>query len=428
MEYDPKLLISAVALLAIAFLVLLIVYWRNVSKWRKNYEVEREKRLKAEVHIESSKQSLEFARQSLKDSFDAAAREALTNNNRSFIDLAEGRLNQVLKASEHELDKRSTAVEQMVKPLADALESQQRMVQHLGERSQQTFGNIHGFLAELKLSNEQLSRETQNLTGALKNPRIRGRWGEIGLKRAVEYAGLTSQVDFIEQTNTSTQDEIRRPDMIIKLPGQKCIAIDSKLPLDAYMQAAEADSPDQKMLFLKKHSTDFKNHVHQLGRKEYWKSLDNGIEFVILYVELEPAFSAAVEHNNDLIPYAVSHNIILATPTTLIALLKTIAQNWREHEAAENARKIYEAALSIHSRMRIFASHLQQVGKGLESATKSYNAATGSWDARLMPAFQKMEGLGVQIAGKPLKHPESQPVNISHLNVPDTPDAGFHGL
>ncbi len=406
MSIEPGIYLIAIGALVVALVTVAIILSLRVARWRREFHQEREKRLRSEAAHEASKDGLEWARQQLKDTFDAAAREALNNNNQTFIQLAEGTLAQALKTSQHELEKRSTAVEHMIKPLSEALQKHESIVSKLGESSQKTFGTIHAFLQDLKYTHQRLSYETQQLTGALKNPKVRGRWGELGLKRAVEFAGLNHHVDFQEQaTSADSEGRVIRPDMLVSLPGNKQIAIDAKMPLDAYIRAVEAEDSTQQEQWLRKFSNDFKSHIQTLGRKDYWKNLDNSIEFVVLYVELEPAFASAVEYNKDLINLAVNHNIILATPSTLIALLKSIAQNWREHEAAENARQVFNTAMDLHDRLRVFAKHLIQVGESLDQAGKSYNAAINSWDARLRPVITRMQQLGIDNPHKPLVHP-----------------------
>jgi DNA recombination protein RmuC len=243
------------------------------------------------------------------------------------------------------------------------------------------------------LTSASLQKETGALVNALRNPRVRGRWGEIGLKRVVEFSGMSAHCDFVEQVYREGEDSTMKPDMIINLPGNGHVVVDSKLPLDAYLEALETDDETSRTRLFEKHAKDLRDHVIKLSRKQYWSQFENTPDFVILYMEVESAFNVALMTDKTLLQDAMNNKIILTTPTTLIVVLKSVAMSWQQHNITENAMQIMNAAMELYSRVNVFAEHFDKVGSGLKTALKGFNDAAGSWESRVLPAGRKLEQL-----------------------------------
>ncbi|MCU0473845.1 MAG: DNA recombination protein RmuC [Bacteroidales bacterium] len=346
-----------------------------------------------QANIEAQGKNLEEVRKAMVDTFKAAASDALIMNNKQFLDLAKTQLEVQVKESEGNLDQRKTAIEEMLKPVRESIDSYKKRIDELESGSQKTFGQITGMLSNLQTTNSILQKETVALVNALRNPRVRGKWGEIGLKRAVEFSGMSAHCDFVEQVYTEAEDSILKPDMIINLPGNSHVVVDSKLPLDAYLQALETDDEQSRNLLFAKHARDLRDHITKLSRKQYWSQFPNTPDFVILYMEVESALNVALMTDKTLLQDAMNNKIILTTPTTLIVVLKSVAMSWQQHNIAENALQIMEAAMDFYGRVNVFAEHLDKMGGGFRSALKAYNDAIGSWESRILPAGRKLEQL-----------------------------------
>jgi DNA recombination protein RmuC len=343
--------------------------------------------------VEAQANSLEEVRKVMVDTFKSAASDALTQNNKQFLDLAKSQLETHVKEAEGNLDERKSAIAEMLKPVKESIDSYKKRIEELEKGSEKTFGQVTEMLSNIQITNASLQKETGALVNALRNPRVRGRWGEIGLKRVVEFSGLSAHCDFVEQAYTEGEDSVLKPDMIINLPGNSHVVVDSKLPLDAYLQALETDDENARNLLFSKHARDLRDHVNKLSKKQYWSQFDNTPDFVVLYMEVESALNVALMTDKTLLQDAMNNKIILATPTTLIVVLKSVAMSWQQHNITENALKIMEAAMDFYGRVNVFADHLDKVGGGLKSALKGYNDAIGSWESRVLPAGRKLEQL-----------------------------------
>jgi DNA recombination protein RmuC len=343
--------------------------------------------------VEAQANSLEEVRKAMVDTFKSAASDALTQNNKQFLDLAKTQLETQVKDAEGNLDQRKTAIEEMLKPVKESIDSYKKRIEELEKGSEKTFGQVTQMLSNIQITNTSLQKETTALVNALRNPRVRGKWGEIGLRRVVEFSGLSSHCDFVEQAYTEGEDSVLKPDMIINLPGNSHVVVDSKLPLDAYLDALETDDETSRNLLFAKHAKDLRDHVNKLSRKQYWSQFGNTPDFVVLYMEVESALNVALMTDKTLLQDAMSNKIILATPTTLIVVLKSVAMSWQQHNITENALQIMEAAMDFYARVNVFAEHLDKVGGGLKSALKGYNDAIGSWESRVLPAGRKLEQL-----------------------------------
>jgi DNA recombination protein RmuC len=328
-----------------------------------------------EAKVEAQAVSIEEVKKAMVDTFKSAASDALTQNNKQFIDLAKTQLETHIKDAEGNLDERKSAIAEMLKPVKESIESYKKRIEELEKGSEKTFGKVTEMLSNLQMTNATLQKETGALVNALRNPRVRGKWGEIGLKRVVEFSGLSAHCDFVEQVYTESEDSILKPDMIINLPGNSHVVVDSKLPLDAYLQALETDDENSRNVFFAKHARDLRDHVTRLSKKQYWSQFKNTPDFVVLYMEVESALNVALMTDKTLLQDAMNNKIILATPTTLIVILKSVAMSWQQHNITENALQIMDAAHEFYERVNVFAEHFERVGGGLKSALKAYNDA-----------------------------------------------------
>ncbi|MDB4563993.1 DNA recombination protein RmuC [Flavobacteriales bacterium] len=338
-------------------------------------------------------EAVEAYKETLLDSFKSAAGDALQQNNEQFLKLAETTLGEKITSSKGELDQRKTAIEELLKPMKSALEQYTKRINSLEKDNSETFGQVMQLMMDVKSSNSVLQKETTALVNALRNPRVRGKWGEIGLKRVVEFSGMSPHCDFSEQVHAETEGGAIKPDLVVNLPGGGQIVVDSKLPLDAYLSALESEVDSQREGLLVRHAADVRKHVTTLSRKSYWAQFDNAPDFVVLYMQVESALSTAMVTDPKLLQDAMDNKIIIATPTTLLAVLKSVALSWQQHSVTENAQKIIAAGKELHSRIAVFAGHLAKVGSGLKSATNSYNSAVGSWERRIRPSGRKLEQL-----------------------------------
>jgi DNA recombination protein RmuC len=346
-----------------------------------------------QAKVEAQANSLEEVRKAMVDTFKSAASDALTQNNKQFMDLAKSQLETHVKEAEGNLDERKSAIAEMLKPVKESIDSYKKRIEELEKGSEKTFGQVTEMLSNIQITNASLQKETGALVNALRNPRVRGRWGEIGLKRVVEFSGLSAHCDFIEQVYTEGEDSVLKPDMIINLPGNSHVVVDSKLPLDAYLLALETDDENSRNLLFTKHAKDLRDHVNRLSKKQYWSQFQNTPDFVVLYMEVESALNVALMTDKTLLQDAMNNKIILTTPTTLIVVLKSVAMSWQQHNITENALQIMEAAMDFYARVNVFADHLDKVGGGLKTALKGYNDAVGSWESRVLPAGRKLEQL-----------------------------------
>lgn len=340
-------------------------------------------------------EAVEAYKETLLDSFKSAAGDALQQNNEQFLRLAETTLGEKITSSKGELDQRKTAIEELLKPMKTALEQYTMRINSLEKDNSETFGQVMQLMTDVKSSNSVLQKETTALVNALRNPRVRGKWGEIGLKRVVEFSGMSPHCDFSEQVHAETESGAIKPDLVVNLPSAGQIVVDSKLPLDAYLSALESEVDSEREGLLVRHAADVRKHVTTLSRKSYWTQFDNAPDFVVLYMQVESALSTAMVTDPKLLQDAMDNKIIIATPTTLLAVLKSVALSWQQHSVTENAQKIIAAGKELHSRLAVFAGHLVKVGKGLKGASEAYDSAVGSWESRILPSGRKLEALDV---------------------------------
>jgi len=366
----------------------------------RSRQAELETRLQEEQKLAQEKlRLLEGAEQKLLDAFKALSSDALRNNNQSFLALAQTALEKFNEQARGDLDKRQQVITDLVKPVKDTLATFESKVQKLEVDRVGAYASLNEQVQLLRTTQEQLRSETSNLVKALRTPVVRGRWGEVQLKRVVELAGMVEYCDFSEQASVTTEDGRLRPDMIVHLPGQKTIVVDAKAPLAAYLDALEADDEVTRKAKLKDHARQIRNHITMLGKKSYWSQFPRSPEFVILFLPGEVFFSAALEQDPSLIEAGTSENVILATPTTLISLLRAVVFGWKQEHIAQEAQEIAGLGRELYKRIADMSEYWRKVGKNLSSAIDSYNRATGSLETRVLVSARKFRDLETTIVG-----------------------------
>lgn len=337
---------------------------------------------------------LETAKSKLEDSFKALSFEALSKNNESFLNLAKATLDKYQEGAKGDLEKRQQAIVKTVEPVGEALKVFNERVSLIEERRAATDMSLKQELERLAASQVQLTRTTGSLVQALRAPQVRGQWGEMQLRRTVEMAGMINYCDFEEQASVESDDGQRqRPDMLIRLPNERVVVVDSKVPLAAYLDALQAEEPDHQKERMAAHARHVREHIKGLSAKSYWTQFDNTPEFVVLFIPNETIFSAALEQDPQLIELGVLNQVILATPTTLIALLKAIAYGWQQEAIAREAKEIAALGKELYDRIGVVSGHLAKVGKSLGQSVEHYNKAVGSVESRLLVTAKKFEAL-----------------------------------
>jgi DNA recombination protein RmuC len=390
-------LVAGIGGCALGFL--LAVLWRAQGEHAVRVELEL---LRARVKSDESAAAerdgaIARMREQLQAVFGELARTSLQSNNEMFLQLARERLDRDKQDAAATFKEREAAIESLIQPIREAIGRTELQIQSIERERIDAFAGIRNQMELLTTGQHVLSRETRNLVTALRRPDVRGRWGEMTLKRLVELSGMSAHADFTEQHHHVTEAGAIRPDMIVHMPERRDIVVDVKTPLDAYLAAVEAQTEDERGRELKRHAQVVSARVRELAGKQYWAQFEHSPDFVVLFLPGDQFLSAALQENPDLIDESLRQNVMLATPTSLVALLKTVALGWKQAALAENAAEIRKLGEDMYKRLGVFGDHLAKLGKALGTSVDSFNKAVGSLEQQVMPAARRFPGLGLRV-------------------------------
>ncbi|MEP7346254.1 MAG: DNA recombination protein RmuC [Gemmatimonadaceae bacterium] len=355
--------------------------------WRARWRAERDAAVaRADAQV--------LDRQQLRDSFQSLGVDALRQNGELFMQMARTELERTVAQAQSSLVERERAIEFMVEPIQDGLARYDAKIGELERERAQHFGQLTQRMDDVVASNTQLRGETHHLAQALRAPAVRGVWGEMQLRRVCELAGMLEHCDFVTQLTVEDEDRRQRPDLVVRLAGDRSIVVDAKAPLGAYLESVGEPDEARRAALMRDHARQVRAHVTALGRKEYWQQFERSPEFVVLFLPGEAFFSAALQADPSLMEAGLADGVVLATPTTFIALLKSVAYGWRHDALARNASEISALGRELYERMALLASHLAAVGDGLKRATDSYNSAVGSLERRVFPTARRFKEMG----------------------------------
>src|SRR6516164_431566 len=392
MPIDLIVSVVLVSTLIAGLAIGMLVGWlaARPGRGRLQAELERDRA----VHVERLR-AYQDAEAKLRDAFGALSAEALKHNNEQFLSLAQTKLQQARAEATADIDSRRKAIEDLLLPMAKTLEQVDRDIKESERRRLETGAALIEKLAALDTVGQDLRGQTQRLVDALKRPGVRGRWGELQLKRVVELAGMVQHCDFVEQHTITNGDSDRRmrPDVIVRLPGGKQVVVDAKAPLDAYLKALEAPDETSRQALLCEHARQVRSHVSQLAAKGYAANVQPSPDFVVMFLPGEMFFSAALEHDPELIEFGVEQHVVPASPTTLIALLRAVAYGWQQEAMEENARKISELGRQLYEAVRVLGGHFDDLGSRMKSSLEAYNTAAGSLEGNVLVKARKLKDL-----------------------------------
>lgn len=340
--------------------------------------------------------SLQLALERLKGGFDAVAGEALRSNNETFLQVARQVLGQQQETALRNLVDREKAVESMLSPVREALARTHEQMARIEKERAESFGALRSSIENVALGQLALQKETRSLVTALRRPEVRGQWGEMTLRRLVELAGMVEHCDFVEQVHVQGEDGALRPDMIVNMPHGRQLVVDVKTPLDAYLSAAEATSEEDRLVAVRRHAQAVQERVRQLAQKAYWSQFEQSPDFVVLFIPGDQFLSAAVGEIPSLLEDAIRQQVIIATPSSFVALLKAVAYGWRQDQLAENAARIQALGEDLYKRLATFSSYLARIGRSLGQSVDAYNSAVGSLERQVLPGARKFTELGLR--------------------------------
>jgi len=350
----------------------------------------------AEEQAQEREQALELASERLRAGFDAAANEALRGNSEMFLQMARQMLGQQQELAVRSLAEREKGVETLLAPVREALQRTHEQIARIEKERAESFGALRASLEGVALGQQALQRETRNLVTALRRPEVRGQWGEMTLRRLAELAGMVEHCDFVEQVHVAGESGALRPDMIVNMPDGRQLVVDVKTPLDAYLTAVEATTDEARDAAIKRHAQAVVERVRALSSKAYWSQFERSPDFVVLFIPGDQFLTAAVGEIPTLLEDAIRQHVIIATPSSFVALLKAVAYGWRQNVLAENAARIQELAEDLYRRLAKFGEHMARIGKSLGSSVDAYNSAVGSLERQVLPGARKFTELGLR--------------------------------
>ncbi|MCG6886241.1 MAG: DNA recombination protein RmuC [Proteobacteria bacterium] len=416
LDLDTLAMLIATGLLG-AFVVYLIMHRKLARLREQNTQLVTTLELEQRNHTEKLA-TLEQARDQLADTFSALSSQALRHNSEEFLKLAQENLKRFQSQATGELDKKEKAIEHLLHPIREALEKTEQQIRFVEKERKEAYGALHKHLETMAATQANLQSETRNLVKALRRPEVRGQWGEMTLKRLVELAGMVEHCDFYEQETVQTTDGRQRPDMIVRLPDGRDIVVDVKTPLDAYLNAVESTEDEPRQQELVRHARNVRQRVTELASKAYWSQFSSAPDFVVLFIPGEQFLSAALDQDRSLLEDALAQHVILATPTSFVALLRAIAYGWRQDQMTRNAEKIRDTGEDLYKRLLTFTAHLQKLGNSLDSSIHHYNRAVGSFDSRVIPGAQKFTEMGIN-ASEEIEAPDQIEVGTRSLTARD---------
>jgi len=390
---------------------------------RRAAEARLEAELKGERTASAEKLALvNAAEKALREAFQALSSEALQNNNQAFLTLATTALGEVQQRATGELDSRRQAVDELIKPIRESLERVGTQLRTVETERLSAYSTLNEQVRSLATTQQQLHSETANLVRALRTPNVRGRWGEIQLRRVVELAGMLPHCDFQEQPTVATDEGRRRPDLVVRLPGGRQMVVDAKAPLLAYLDALEATDESLRDANLKEHARQVRDHVTSLGAKTYWTQFQPSPEFVVMFLPAETFFNAALQHDPTLIEFAANRRVVLASPTSLIALLYAVAHGWQQQDVANSVLELGQLGRTLYDRLRTMVTHFEALRRSLDGATAAYNNAMGSLESRVLVAARRFKDLSASAPEIPLIEPLDRTARGFELNLRLDPD------
>ncbi len=398
----------------------------DINQIRNELDVERQSKVEALTKLDASQKSfeeqkalIEAMKTEMTDTFNALSSAALKSSSEDFLRLASEHLGKVVADTKGKLGEHQAAMDGMIKPLYETLKRYEEQIRSIEESRHKAYGSLEEQLRALALTHENLQRETSNLVSALRKPQVRGRWGEMQLRRVAELSGMSMHCDFTEQQSMDTEKGRIRPDMIVHLPMEREIVVDSKVSLEAYLDAIAATTEDERKAKMEKHAQQVRSHMNKLASKEYWSQFKQSPEFVVLFIPGESFLSSALDMDNTIIEDGIEKRVIVATPTTFIALLRAIAYGWRQEQLTKNAQEISELGRQLYERMNILVQHFDSIGSNLEKAISAYNKAVGSMESRILPSVRRFKELGVTGADEipVIEQIDQTPRNLSILEL-----------
>ena len=363
-------------------------------------EAERQ-RLRLQLELEKERhaeklESIEAVSLQLQQTFTSLSQQALQSNNENFLRLAKEKLSQYQVRAEASLEKKEKAIETLLQPINEALKQTESQIRAIEKERKESYGSLTQHLRLINESQSELRTETQNLVQALRRPEVRGQWGELTLRRIAELAGMVSYCDFYEQQSGEEDDRRMRPDMVVRMPDQRELIVDAKTPLDAYLSAVQTRDGKEREELLHRHARHVRERMRELASKAYWNQFSHSPDFIVLFIPGEQFLAAALELDPQLLEDALANKVILATPTSIIALLRAVAFGWRQQSVAKNAEEIRRLGEELYRRLATFVEHLQKLGKNLDASVEQFNKATGSLDRQVLPGARKFDELGIE--------------------------------